>query len=208
MKKLRFARFLVIVGVILGGFATIISPMSSTAYAATSQIRATVDNPTVALSVHSVDYLMINGQYVARVSVGVRFADSLRIYLNGSLLSTQSVTYSEDWSDITFDVILPSGDQTHEIIIQASNTTSSTIAEATVEATYPEDTDEEPGTAEGGGSTSPLAPNTGVLSVGTPQSVLFWSGVVIVGAGVVCVAVRRRVVLRFLRVILNSLSSF
>lgn len=207
MKKLRFARFLVIVGVVLGGFVAVLSPLSTTAYAATSQIRATVDNPTVALSVHSVNYLMANGQYVARVSVGVRFAENVIVYLDGQPVATQTVTYSEDWAELVFDVVLPDGDGTHEIMIQATNTASATVAEATVQATYPEDTGEEPGTTEGGDPTSPLAPNTGVLSVGTPQSVLFWGSVVVVGAGVVYV-VRRRVVQSFLRVILNSLSSF
>lgn len=202
IKKPSLGNFLIIISMFFGSIIVPLATSSSSlAQSATSEINAVIEDPTVALSVVSVEYVSINGQPVARVTAKVRFAENVIVYRNGQQIVTQSVTYGGAWTELVFDILLPSSDQMYEIIIQATNITSATVAEATVMAQHTKD----PGD-DGDGSSDkddqsdavgqnpwwPLPPNTGEIFVGTPQNFAIWLNSAIALTVILLVIAKRR----------------
>ena len=192
----RFSRnsLIVLLGVLLSSIITpiVISPLLS---AQTAEIRATVEDPTVAISVISIEYQSINGQSVARITARTRFSETVRAYMSGVLVATQSVAYGSVWTELTFDILLPD-DQAYEIILQASNSSATTVAETIVQAQYPVDPNnpETPPEESDTGSNLwwPLPPNTGELFIPSPQNVAIWMSCVTAAGIILCALWHRR----------------
>lgn len=172
--------------------------------AQTSEIRATVEDPTAALSVSSVNYQLVSNRYNAQITVRIKFVDTIRVYMNGNLIDTKFVANSGEWVEYTFDILLPD-DQVHEIVFQGSNSMTSVIAEESVQAKYVEP-DPEPGPDPAPTPTPgpqpdpndnshnpwwPLPPNTGELLTDSPQNILVLLAGVF-GVGFVIFVIRRK----------------
>ena len=185
-KKRNLVNLLFAVALFVGGaVASIAAPASLSAQ--TAEVNVNIEDPTVAISVVSIDYQIVNSQTVARLTAKFRFADTVQVYLDGTLVQTQAVSYSDEWFELVFDVLLPDDGQ-HEITIQAFDGSSSTVAEVVVRAQYPEDpdnNDNSDGESSDGGSSGSVAedgdnswwslrPNTGGRFAGTPQNFAIW----------------------------------
>ena len=169
--------------------------------AQTSEIRAVLEDPTVALTVTDVEYYMVGTQRYARITSQVRFADQVELHFDGVLLGSQSVTYASTWATIIFAVPL-SDDEAHEVVLRAFDGAEATITDTILTLRYtpdPPDTgEEEPGTTtptpkppSAGFWVGP--PNTGVwVPVSRPWAVLISLAILTLVSFWLVVAHRRR----------------
>lgn len=192
-KRFRNNSILFLLVVALFSSCSVVVATSSQLSAQTAEIRATVDNPTVVITVTSIQYLSIHNQFIARITVSTRFADTVRVYLSGNLVASQPVPYSDEWMELTFDVVLPN-DLEYDVMLQASNASASTVAETIVQAQYPQNPDDTDtnDTNETTNPWWPLPPNTGELFIGTPKNIVILTSGVLGFSGILILLIRRR----------------
>lgn len=160
------------------------SATTSAQQSQSSEINVTVEDPSPAVRVISIEYYTLNGQYYARVTAQTRFTATLQAYLDGMFIEERTIAQDDIWTTNVFDILLPD-ENVHEITLRAIGSRVPTVAEDELLVQYEEDTtppddddtnDDDNGGAGTGDDTNDdtderpwwlRAPNTGALSLDT-----------------------------------------